>query len=357
MLYLDGAQAAINATDSYGATGTTALSAFIGGGYGGDYLNGSIDHVQIWNRSLSASEISMIYNSGIGMYNRTHSDATSKGDVWYAVVTPADKYEDGTPVASNNVTINTPPPKVTLAEPLHGNKTLTNRSINFRWLAVEDIDQGQTVTYNLSIKCYATAGGSCSPSDDREYNTTATSYNLTEANELRYLWDDTYYYNWTVTAYDGFEYGDISNQSNFSIRSEIIISLINDTVNFGSLSPDAVDNTTDFSPNPLLIENKGNAITTVNLSSATQLFSSYSQPNSYFKIRVNATSSYEGSFNNTGSQINWMNVPVVNQTLFNVLNYSTGRDRGDIHVRVQVPNDEPSGTKSSILTLTGWYAL
>ncbi|MEK6535873.1 MAG: LamG-like jellyroll fold domain-containing protein, partial [Actinomycetota bacterium] len=69
------------------------------------YWNGSIDQVQIWNRSLSASEIAMYYNNAVGMYNRTHSDATTNGDVWYVVVTRADKYEDGTPVASNNVTI------------------------------------------------------------------------------------------------------------------------------------------------------------------------------------------------------------------------------------------------------------
>ena len=43
------------------------------------HMNGSIDQVHIWNRSLSASEISMLYNTGVGMYNRTHSDATSKG--------------------------------------------------------------------------------------------------------------------------------------------------------------------------------------------------------------------------------------------------------------------------------------
>ena len=99
-------------------------------------------------------------------------------------------------------------------------------------VAVTDTD-GNSVSYNLSIKCYSSLGGSCSPSDDRMYNTTATSYNLTETTELRYLLDDTYYYNWTVTAYDGFEYGEISNQSNFSMRSEVIISLIANNATFG----------------------------------------------------------------------------------------------------------------------------
>ncbi len=67
---------------------------------------------------------------------------------------------------------------------------------------------------------------------------------------------------------------------------------------------------------------------------------------------------YEGAFsNNASSQISWTNVPIVNQTLLDRFNYSTGNDRADIHIHIQVPNDEPSGSKSSILTLTGWYAL
>ena len=51
-----------------------------------------------------------------------------------ACLTPNDGYDDGVTMCTRaNITINTAPPKVTLAEPAHGNNTITNRSINFRW--------------------------------------------------------------------------------------------------------------------------------------------------------------------------------------------------------------------------------
>ena len=73
------------------------------------YYNGSIDQVNIWNRSLSANEIAMIYNGSKGKYNSIHSDVTTNGDTWGVAVTPNDGTEEGTTVVSNNVTINTPP--------------------------------------------------------------------------------------------------------------------------------------------------------------------------------------------------------------------------------------------------------
>ncbi|MDD4878782.1 MAG: LamG domain-containing protein, partial [Candidatus Nanoarchaeia archaeon] len=322
---------------------------------GANAWNGTIDNVMIYNRSLTNESMLALYAN---QTNRIVQQETSSGETWSACLTPNDGQDDGATMCTRaNITINTPPSKVTLAEPTHGNNTLTNRSVSFRWLAAADVD-GNSLTYNISINCYSLDGGSCSPSDDRMYSTSATSYNLTEETELRYLYDDRYYYNWSVTAYDSFDYGEASNQSNFSINSEVIVSLINDTVDFGELNINQQSNTTDFTPYPMRLENKGNVITTVNLSSATQLFSSGGFPSSYFKIRVNETSGYEGCFsNNASSQISWTNVPAVNNTLFDKMNYSSGNDRGDIHLHIQVPNDEPSGSKSSILTLTGWYAL
>jgi hypothetical protein len=358
VLYIDGAQVAINATDSYGATGITTLSAFIGGNYGGNYLNGSIDEVRIYNATLTAAQVAAIYNGGMPRYDRIESSMTSSGETWSACLTPNDGYDDGATMCTRaNITINTAPSKVILAEPTFSNTTMTNRSVSFRWIAATDADAGQTLTYNLSIRCYKMSGGSpssCSPSDDRMYNTAATTYNLTEATELRYV-DNEYVYNWSVQAYDGFEYGEISNQSNFTIMSEVILSLINDSVNFSVMNINGMDNTTDFDPYPFRIENKGNVLTTVNLSYATNLFSAGgNMPNEYYQIRVNKTSGYEGAFNETGSQMLWAEIPQVNHTLFNMLNYSTGNDRGDIHLYVKVPNDQPAGPRSSILTLMGW---
>jgi len=67
----------------------------------GKNINGTIDEVQIWNRSLSAEQIRLIFE------NRTDiivSDETQPGD-WFAQVTPNDGIEDGVTVTSNNITI------------------------------------------------------------------------------------------------------------------------------------------------------------------------------------------------------------------------------------------------------------
>ncbi|MBU4352816.1 MAG: LamG domain-containing protein, partial [Nanoarchaeota archaeon] len=100
-------------------------------------FNGSIDQLMFWNRTLSSAEIAMMYNNGAGMYNRTHSDATSKGDTWYAVVTPVDTYEEGEPYSSNNVTIETSVATITLTSPLDG--WYVNSTAKFECLATSSI--------------------------------------------------------------------------------------------------------------------------------------------------------------------------------------------------------------------------
>ncbi|MBU4242659.1 MAG: LamG domain-containing protein, partial [Nanoarchaeota archaeon] len=133
-LYKDGILVQTSGIPITGYLDTRGTSYYIGGDGGDRIWNGSIDQVQIWNRSLSASEISMLYNYG---YNRTHSDATSKGDTWYAVVTPVDTYEEGEPVASNNVTIETSIATVTLTDPQDG--WYVNSTAKFECLATSSI--------------------------------------------------------------------------------------------------------------------------------------------------------------------------------------------------------------------------
>ena len=67
-------------------------------------MNGSIDQVHIWNRSLSASEISMLYNNGIGMYNRVHSDATNP-EIYGRRRYSNDGTDDGITKCSANLTL------------------------------------------------------------------------------------------------------------------------------------------------------------------------------------------------------------------------------------------------------------
>ncbi|KKQ39019.1 MAG: Cell surface receptor IPT/TIG domain protein [Candidatus Moranbacteria bacterium GW2011_GWC2_37_73] len=63
LLFVDGQQQAISTTDtSGGAAIKTRLD--IGRSGSSNYFNGSLDDVRIYNRALSASEISNLYNTG-----------------------------------------------------------------------------------------------------------------------------------------------------------------------------------------------------------------------------------------------------------------------------------------------------
>ncbi len=75
-------------------------------GGGGSTLDGLIDEVKIYNRSLSAEQIHQLYLEGNNSASpKIVSQETSIGDVWTAAVTPNDGYADGNTTISNSVTI------------------------------------------------------------------------------------------------------------------------------------------------------------------------------------------------------------------------------------------------------------
>ncbi len=112
------------------------------------FFNGSMDKVQLFNRSLSADEISAMYNGGAGLYNITHSDATLKTESWEVVVTPNDGYEDGNPVTSNALTIeNTPPSAPNITNPVNNSYT-SNSTIQWQNSSDNDTD---SLTYILQV--------------------------------------------------------------------------------------------------------------------------------------------------------------------------------------------------------------
>jgi len=68
-------------------------------------FNGSIDEVQIYNRTLSSQQIASLYAAGIGNYNTIVSQETNVNDTWQACLTPNDRTQDGATKCSNNVTV------------------------------------------------------------------------------------------------------------------------------------------------------------------------------------------------------------------------------------------------------------
>jgi len=101
-MYLDGSY--VNGTSLDTSIDSSPKVITVGATNGGTYLffNGTIDNLQVYNKSLSSEQVLALYN------NRTDlivSQETSKGDNWSACVTPNDGTEDGLKVCSNNVTI------------------------------------------------------------------------------------------------------------------------------------------------------------------------------------------------------------------------------------------------------------
>ena len=112
-------------------------SFFIGSSVASSALwNGSFDEFQVWNRSLSAEQVSALYN------NRTDlivSQETVLGETWQACVTPNDNDLGGNETCSNNVTI-------------LGTPNITDIDV-INETAVEDgiVQRGDNVTFNVTI--------------------------------------------------------------------------------------------------------------------------------------------------------------------------------------------------------------
>ncbi len=243
------------------------------------------------------------------------------------------------------------PDKVVLLSPSDG-AHFTNRTPTLKWSEPND-DDGDSLTYFVNITCLKLGGGDCS-SDDRYESTNDLNY--TPASELLYFGDDNYYYNWSVKAYDGYENGTESDQWNFTIDTNVSISLNPDLVDFGADRPLSYeDNTTDDSPNPFVLQNDGNCMIDANISAIDSLWVSKPSPTDYFNYSVDWVSGEEGAFNWTGSTTSWTNVPLVNVTFIDSLNYTDTNDSAEIDLQIVVPSDEPAGAKSSNLIFTGWY--
>ncbi|RME55330.1 hypothetical protein D6777_00910 [Candidatus Woesearchaeota archaeon] len=246
---------------------------------------------------------------------------------------------------------NTPPSKPILDQPYFDNST-TNRTPIFTWL--ESIDnEGDQIYYNLTIKCYSTSGGSCSPSDDRYYTGLTNNYSI-PSTPLRYFSDDNYYYTWSVAAYDEFgAASELSNWSNFTIRVYISLNFSRDKVDFGLMNNLDNDNTTDDSPPPLILDNLGNVPIYVNMS-ATNLFNSVAHPSDYYQCEIDNRSGYEGAFNSS-SNVSWFNVPATTTSVIYDFNYTYPYNSLEVDINVTVPQYEGAGIKESILTFFGWY--
>ena len=246
---------------------------------------------------------------------------------------------------------NDEPAKVVLTSPADGTHT-TDRTPTFTWEVPSDADS-DTLNYTINITCF----GTCM-SDDNRLVTDIMTTSYTPTTELKYFGDDNSYYNWSVRAGDGYEFGSWSNVWKLTIDTDVSITMLNDTIEFGeNRIPGYKDNTTDNDPYPFSLRNIGNCVININITSSDLLWDSAAQPSDYFNYSVNWLPGEEGAFNWTESQTAQANMPEVGQnvTFIDSLNYTAGNSSAEIELYIQVPPAEPPGTKASLIIFTSEY--
>jgi hypothetical protein len=313
------------------------------------WYNGTTDYINGSTASVS--------NDTLTLVSTLESGNTSKGEVWNCSVFFGDSIANESD--SNNATItirNTPPGQVTLSEPPDGSHT-TERTPMFSWVALSD-DDGDALNYTVHIN------GSDYSDDDRSVVVVDTDScsgdgfcNYTPTTELKYFGDDGYYYNWSVRAFDGEDYGAWSSEWNVTIDTNVSITLYNDTVSFGTIYIMEANDTTDDEPGPFRIRNDGNCFIDINISLTDDLWGSVSSPSQYFRYQIGNVSGEEGSLNwsSANTTFPWVNVPLVNESAIAYLNWSDSMDEAEIDLRIQVPPDESPGSKDATIVFTGGY--
>jgi len=263
---------------------------------------------------------------------------TEKGESWICSVNAYDNTIWSGWTNSTSATIGNTAPEINLTKPENGNTTVHDKTPAFEWNAA-DADND---TLNYTIYIYN--------SSDLSYlvitaNTSVMNY--TPAAELEL--DIPYY--WKVMVYDQTTYVN-SSVWNFTIESYKAITLVDDTSSFGTMSLGEVNDTTNNNPAPLRIRNDGNLFVNITLN-ATALWSSSSASlgTSYYQFRADNVTAEIGAFSWSSSTTSWANMQSSQTSIIKELNYNNSIDEAEIELRVEVPLDEPSDSKTSTITV------
>jgi parallel beta-helix repeat protein len=310
--------------------------------------NGSIDEVMIFNRSLSASEVKTIYESG---YRNINKQETNLNDLWQVCITPADGWLEGDTKCSWNMSIMTLSSPI-LYKPLAENLTVFERQPVFEWFNVTGIEP---ITYDIQVandSGFANGNVLVNGQDIVQGSGThsETWDNLTSyTNTTVTLPYDTILF-WKVRAKNGDGASAWSETRNFTIKSVVSVNFTVDTINFGDLTLGQSNDTTGNSPYPFVIQNDGN-VKINGTGTSTYLWTSQPEPSKYYqyKMRVNET----GAFNDTLSTTNWKNSSYINtDTDLAYLLYQMNQNAVFMDIGVTGPSDEPPGYKSAVFTMT-----
>ena len=138
-----------------------------------------------------------------------------------------------------------------------------------------------------------------------------------------------------------------------SVSNVTAISLQTATVAFGTVSLGTAYDTTGGSPAPFNVQNDGSVNVNVTINASAIFSGLTTNDSSYrFKCRLN-----EGPNCPTGSPSTFTDLPTANDTLLNRtavydLPFANTNDSRFVDIQINVPSDEPGGSKSSTVTFT-----
>ena len=265
-------------------------------------------------------------------------------------------------IANLSFTLNSLPTAPLTGIPIN-DSAITNRTPIFLWANATDAD-GDVISYHIQVDDNARFNNpeiNVSAIQDlslafealREENTTWYSSVILNV-DTRYYWrvranDSQGFGNWSNGWNDGGP-GDAMNNSNFTVDSLLAFSFLNSAVEFGSMDPGSMNDTTDQIPLPFRAENTGNIFFNVTLNGSA-LFSSVALNTSYYQFKVRENES--GSFD-VLSTTTWRNMSKDYQRPFHVveLNWRDVSDDFLMDLNVTVPSAEPGGLKLSNVTFT-----
>ena len=318
------------------------------------WFNGTILHlVQQFNGTLEPTT---------SMYFNLSNGNTTKGENWSAGAIFTDGVNTTAQVNTSALFIkNTVPPVISLKIPATGTST-TDRTPNLQWFITSD-DDGDTLAYHLNLSCV----GGCAV--DNRLQTGYSAGTADVNSDLLYLYDNNFYYNWTVIAFDG-EANSSAWATGRHINITALVSIIlapgNASVDFDSIPYLGTNDTEDDRPFPFLLENNGNSFVNVSMGAYEDLWVTQAGPSAYFQAKV---ANYSKEVQGTGAfvwgtgqtEVTYFNVPLAQMTVDEILflvgfNYTDASDTAEVDINVTVPPNEGPGKRSANVSFTASLA-